>query len=195
MHRLLEESKRIKVQADRILKESGIIEILKDYGEIKIGGSYHLDVMLRPDLDFFVVREKHDYEKLINIVSKLIASKYFYEVNTVNQLDLKTSEWQVNLKGFYLAVKCEIDGVIWKIDIWLISPEYDKTTELTEHFMKLLQQEIDDLKRIAILEIKDAMRQGEKYIKGVDGGLIYGAVLESGVSDVEDFKKFLQSRK
>ena len=60
MHRLLEESKRIKVQADRILKESGIIEILKDYGEIKIGGSYPLDVMLRPDLDFFVVREKHD---------------------------------------------------------------------------------------------------------------------------------------
>ena len=40
MHKPLEQSKKIKQQADKILKESGIVDILKDYGEVKIIGSY-----------------------------------------------------------------------------------------------------------------------------------------------------------
>ncbi|MBI2109486.1 MAG: nucleotidyltransferase domain-containing protein [Parcubacteria group bacterium] len=193
MHRLLEESKRIKAQADRILKESGIIEILKTYGEVKIGGSYALNVMLRPDLDLFVIAEKHDWNKVLDIQSKIMKTKYFREFDFVNWVDFKTNEEDF-LPGYYFQPWVPIDDQLWKIDVWLFTQECDKSAENTEYFKKLLKKS-DESKRIAILEIKEAMRQGLKYIKGVNGKLICKAVLESGITTPKEFREFLQIQK
>ncbi len=189
MHKLLEESKRIKQQADEVLKESGIIDILKDYGEVKIGGSYALDVMLRPDLDLFVITQKHDWAKVLKISSAIMKSKYFREFDFVNWVDFDDKNI-APLKGYYFQPWVPIDSQLWKMDLWLKTPDQEEGLELNQHFRILLDKETDDSKRIAILEIKEAMRQGKKYIKGVDGKIIYQAVLENGVTDVESFKKF-----
>ncbi|MCX6740372.1 MAG: hypothetical protein NTZ49_04040 [Candidatus Parcubacteria bacterium] len=191
MHRLLKESKKIKAQADMILKESDIVEILKDYGKVKISGSYALDVMLRPDLDLFVITEKHDWNKVIDIQSKIMNLKYFRDFNFANWVDFE-DKTITPIKGYYFQPWVPINNQLWKMDIWLITSEYDRTTELTEHFKKLLDQEPDDIKRIAILEIKEAMKENKKYTKGINGKLIYKAVLENGITNVEDFNKFLR---
>lgn len=194
MHRLLKESKKIKAQADKILKESGIIEILKDYGEVKIGGGYALDVMLRPDLDLLVITKKHDWNKVIDIQSKIMRLKYFRDFNFANWIDFEDRTVTL-MKGYYFQLWIPIGDQLWKMDIWLITPEYDRTFELTEYFKKLLDRETDDRKRIAILEIKEAMKENDKYAKGIDGKFIYKAVLENGVTNVEDFDKFLRTQK
>ena len=193
MHRLLEESKRIKSQADKILKESGIVEILQSYGEVKIGGSYALNVMLRPDLDLFVITNKHDWNKLLNIQSKIMKTKYFREFDFVNWIDFK-EEVSDFMPGYYFQPWVPIDDQLWKIDVWLFTPEYDKSAGTTEHFKNLLSN-ADESKRIAILAIKEAMRQGKKYIEGVHGKLIYKAVLENGVTTLKDFEEFLRTQK
>lgn len=196
MENLLQESKRIKAQADKIIKESGIIEILSEYGEVKIAGSYALDVMLRPDLDFYVVVEKHDWNKIIDIYSKLMQLRYFRDIYFIDWLNFEnkqtgnTEEWIPSIKGYYFATVIPVEDQRWKMDIWLITSEYDKSVETTEHFKSLLDG-VDESKKLAILEIKNAMREGKKYIKGVDGKFIYKAVLENGITSVEDFKKFL----
>jgi hypothetical protein len=200
MQNLLEESKRIKSQADKILKESGIVDILGGYGEVKIAGSYALDVMLRPDLDLYVVAEKHDWDKVIEIQSKIIRKKYFRDVYFIDWLNFENKqagsveEWIPSIKGYYFATVIPVEDQRWKMDIWLITPEYDKSAELTEHF-KVLLDKADESKKLAILEIKNAMREGKKYKTGVDGKLIYKAVLENGITNVEDFKKFLLKQK
>ncbi|MBI2047519.1 MAG: hypothetical protein HYT27_00100 [Parcubacteria group bacterium] len=193
MHRLLKKSKQIKSQADKILKESGVIKILQGYGEVKIGGSYTLDVMLRPDIDLFVITKKHDWNKVLDIQSKIMKTKYFREFDFVNWVDFK-EEVSDFISGYYFQPWVPIDDQLWKIDIWLLTPEYDKSAETTEHFKNLLN-DADESKKIAILKIKEAMRQGKKYIKGVDGKLIYKAVLESNIITLKDFKEFLRARK
>jgi len=200
MPNLIQESKRIKTQADKILKESGIIEILSEYGEVKIAGSYALDVMLRPDLDFYVIAEKHDWQKVLNIQAKLMETKYFRDLYFINWLDFEnkktgnTEEWIPSLKGYYFAAVVPIEDQRWKMDIWLTTPEYDKSAEKTDHFKELINK-ADESKRLAILEIKNAMREGRKYVEGVDGSLIYKAVLENEITNPEDFKKFLLKQK
>jgi hypothetical protein len=103
-------------------------------------------------------------------------------------------EWIPSMKGYYFAAVIPVEDQRWKIDVWLITPEYDKSPEMTDHFKKLLDK-ADESKKISILEIKNAMREGKKYVKGVDGRLIYKAVLEDGITSVEEFKKFIKINK
>jgi hypothetical protein len=193
VHRLLIQSDQMKAVADRILRESGIIDVLKEYGEVKIGGSYALDVMLRPDIDLFVITPEHDWEKVTSVYSKIMARRYFREFDFVNWVDFD-GEGVVSMRGYYFQPWVPIDGRLWKMDIWLITADQDRSDSLTNHFKELLGREPDESKRIAILEIKKAMLEGKKYRNGVNGRLIYEAVLEGAVKSVEDFEKYLYGR-
>src|SRR3989344_2525844 len=146
MSNLLEESKRIKEQADRILKESGILDILKDYGEIIIGGSYALDLMLRPDLDLFVITQEHDWNKVLKISADIMRSKYFRELAFVNWIDFKDKNIDT-LKGYYFQPWVALEDQLWKMDLWLITLGQYRGSELTEHFKSLLDKEKDDSKK------------------------------------------------
>lgn len=188
MHPLLEQSQNLKSEADQILSESGLIELLKGYGDVKIAGSYTLDVMLRPDIDLFVVAVKHDWDTFFEIYTRVMKSKYFRELDFVNWIDFSNAD-KTNMQGYYMQPWRPVEKNLWKLDVWFITPDQDRSTELTEHFKELLDKEADDSKRILILEIKQAMRQGNKYSKGVDGKLIYKAVLEEEISSVDEFKK------
>jgi hypothetical protein len=196
---IVEQSKKIKSQADRILKDSGIIEILQSYGEVKLAGSYALDVMLRPDIDIYVVASEHNWEKVLDIQFKISKSNYFREVDFVNWFDFSNEPsnidvWVPSVKGYYFRPIVPLEGELWKMDIWLITSEYDKTSERTDYFKKLLDS-ADESKKSAILEIKEAMRKGNSYIDDVDGKLIYKAVLELGINTPDEFRSFLSENK
>ncbi len=193
MHPLLEESKKVKEQADRLLSQSRILEILKPYGELKIGGSYALDCMLRPDIDIFVIVKEHDYGKVMEIQRSIMETRFFREFDFVNWVDFEDPEI-MDAKEYYFQPWTPFEGVLWKLDVSMFTPEYDRSVELTDRFTTLLEAEPDDTKRIAILEIKAAMRDGKKYRSGVDGKLIYQAVLDNGILSPADFEEFLRSK-
>lgn len=195
MDEILSKSKKNKLQADEIIGKSGILEILGSYGKVKVAGSYALDVMLRPDIDVYVVTDKHDWSKVREIHSKIIESNYFREVDFVNWLDFERNPivdiWGPSIRGYYLRPIIPVEANLWKMDIWLITPEYDKSAERTDFYKKLLDQAGGSKKNI-ILEIKDSMMMNGRYIDGVDGKLIYSAVLERGIKTVDEFRIFLQ---
>jgi len=193
MSNVLEESKEIKIEADKLLLESKIFDLLETYGEVKIGGSYALDTMIRRDLDFFAITHNHDINKVAEINSQIIKSKYFHIVHYGNWHEFKPQPHESNaVEGYYFALYCWVNGFEWKSDVWLITSDQDKTAETTDHFSNLLDKEIDERKRISILEIKKDMREGSKYIEGVDGKLIYKAVLEHSVKNTEEFNEFIK---
>lgn len=197
MDEILIKSKNMKNQADKILNDSGIIDILMGYGEVKIAGSYALDVMLRPDIDIYVIAEMNDWHNAKNIYMKIIESKYFREVSFVNWTDFSNNSsvdlWTPSIKGYYIKSITPTETDLWKMDIWLITPEYDKSSERTDLFKKLLNEQ-GDSKRKLILEIKNFTRKGGGYIDGVDGKLIYQAVLINGVKNTEEFLSFIQNK-
>ncbi len=186
---LITQSKKIKSQADKILKESGIVNILKEYGKVKFAGSYVLNTMVRPDLDLLIIRKKYDTQKAKEVFLKIFNLNYFHELAWVNGVDFKLVP---PFPDIYFQARINVDAVEWKLDINLKIPSTDKSKELTDKFKLLLEQNPD--KRLPILEIKQALREGEKYIPGVTGRLIYEAVLENSVTNVQDFKDFFSKQ-
>ncbi len=159
--------------------------------------------MLRPDLDLYIVTPQHDWDKLLKVSDGIMRSKYFREFWFMDRIDFDDEKDDTiirgkafaAIKGYYFLPWVQIGDQLWKIDIWLITKDQYKGQELTGHFKKLLDKEKDNSKKIAILEIKEAMKQNRKYIKGVDGRMIYQAVLENNVTTPQEFEEFLKSQK
>lgn len=188
MHELEKKSNELREQAKSILKGSKLLDLLSQHGEVKIGGSYALDLMNRPDIDIFVVTGKHDWNKIVELHRQIMETKYFREFDFLNWIDFEPDDPDA-MRGYYFQTWIPKFGQLWKMDIWFITPEFDKTNEKVEVIKEKLATAGDEAK-IAILQIKDTMREGKKYKKGVSGELIYTAVLDHGVRDVKAFEKF-----
>jgi hypothetical protein len=186
---LLKRSDEVKKEADKILSESKLLEILSQYGDVRVTGSYPLNTMLRPDLDVYAVTEKNDSEKMFQVMEKIIRGNYFEEVVLVNHEDFhKGDGW----KGFYIQPKVTLGDRRWKLDVWLM--EERDFRPYTQEFLELIKDEPDSQKRLAILELKEKMSEGSKYVEGVDGKLIYEAVLKHGVRTEEEFRRFVEEK-
>ncbi len=186
---LLLKSKEFKSQADEILKKTKIVELFSTYGEVKMVGSYPLDVMLREDLDIYVLVKEHSYAKVVEIITSLLSLNYFQQICFANWLDHSREK---GLKGYYLEPKVNIGGNRWKLDIWFMTEDQYKFH--TEKFLELLKNnENADKLRLKILELKNHYREGDKYQGNINGKLIYKAVLEHGVRTVEQFENYVKT--
>src|SRR3989344_2197851 len=186
MDDLIAQSQKLKHQADRILKESRLVEILTTYGNPKITGSYPLDVMLRPDLDIYVLTQHHDVKKMTTVISTLIENHYFNEIDFADWLNYSRK----GLIGYYLQPHTSLDGVDWKMDVWLIKENLYKP--YTEEYIDLLRASPE--KRKTILKIKNDLREGDKYIRGINGRKIYDAVLKHDIKNADGFKYFISKK-
>jgi len=187
---LLLKSQELKRQADEILKDSDVVEIFSSYGEVRLVGSYALDVMSRPDLDIYVLTDEHNYEKLMSILGSVFSKNYFQQVCFANWLDTPRES---GIIGYYLEPKVNIGKNRWKLDIWFMVRDQYKS--YTEKFLELLTKDNPDEKRLTILELKNHYKDGEKYKGNINGKLIYKAVLEHGVKNYQEFEKYLKTTK
>ena len=188
---LIQKSQEFKKQADEILKDSKLVEVLSKYGEIKFTGSYPLDVMMRPDLDVYAIAKENSREKMLEVVQGIFSSCYFDEIRFTNYLDFHKD--QDDHKGYYFQPLVKIGENRWKLDIWLMTE--DRYRPYTEHFLELLNKDSNpDEKRLAIIKLKNHYREGQKYRSGINGKMIYEAVLEHGINNVEDFEEYLKTK-
>lgn len=191
MDGLLTKSNQIKEDADKLLKESKLIEVLSNYGDVRIVGSYVLNVMLRPDLDVYAVAKENSREKMLQVVYDIFKSNYFDEIRFINCIDF--AQDAIGPKGYYIQPHVTIGENRWKLDVWLMDEEEFKP--YTEEFLELLRNDKDQEKRLAILRLKEEFADKKKYIKGVTGKVIYTAVLKDNITTPEEFKVYLESRK
>lgn len=184
---LLTKSNQIKSDAEKLLEESKIAEILSMYGDVKFVGSYPLNVMLRPDLDIYAIGE-NNREKMLDIIQKIFVSNYFDEICFSNWVEFNQDQ---NLhSGYYIQTLATIGENRWKLDIWLMPESQFKT--YTEEFLELIKDDPNEEKRLIILKLKEAFAEGKKYRKGVNGKLIYHAVLKDNITTVEEFEEYLK---
>lgn len=77
---LLKESRDLKISADSLVHDSGIIQLLSLFGKVKTVGSYELDVLLdNADIDFCVVSEQVSKERAVNLLNTLIVQNYLMD--------------------------------------------------------------------------------------------------------------------
>ena len=181
----------IEAEANRLLYEYGILEIMTKYGIPFVTGSYALGLMTRRDLDINIETEKIAEEKFIRMGGKIAATVKAWRITYMNEFLYRHPRLPL---GLYLGVQTSIlDGQKeWNIDIWALNADY---AHQNKRFINDLQTSIDDTKRQLILEIKYKSNQHPGYQRTFFSTDIYNAVIYNGIKTTEEFFSFVDEHR
>lgn len=183
---LLEQAKAWRQEADALLAESGLPQVLERVGTVQYTGSYDYDVLLGPDVDIYVlVPDAQAKESARTALDTLIEQNYW---NGYLYYDFAVHP-SVHHPGFpesyYVGVKGDFRGHRWKVDIWFGPSD---VLYANNAWIKPL---LADENRPVILALKHARNEGELHAESHE---IYTAVLKDGVRDAAGFLTWQQER-
>jgi hypothetical protein len=179
----MQDNSRLKTEADLVVLTCRLQQLLADYPSWFIGGSYSYDLMCWRDLDIYILDPEHDLKKCFDVgyevTRRLVANKSRFTNNLGSEPD-----------GFYWGIKLgDVLQGAWKLDMWFVDQlGYDQHAEYTTRMNERLTAET----RSQILRIKDAYWQRPEFRDTITSDLIYRAVLDNGVTDVDGFDQFVQ---
>ena len=172
----------LKAEAELLIQECCLPELLAVYPRWFVGGSYSYDLMCWRDLDIYVLDPQHDlaqcFEIAYSLTSRLAAKKSRFTNNSGGEPN-----------GFYWGIKLgdERQGA-WKLDVWFLDlGSYEQHANYTVSMRERLTTET----RSAILEIKEAYWRRPEYRDTITSDQIYRAVFNHDVRTVSDFERFL----
>jgi hypothetical protein len=203
---MLSQQQDLQDEANKVLEELGLLEVLIDYGSPTIIGSMSLRLMTWRDIDIEVVTETLSKESIGQLVAKLINKSakridFSFMDNTAHDkigypqgIYLGIKYFPSNLPTEELNSKSERQ---WKIDIWFLLPEIAEHSERAQGSMKTeeIRKKLTDETRQIILEIKNIIAKDPRYRKEIFSVDIYNAVIEKGVKDLEEFERYYRERK
>jgi len=181
-------NEELHAEADHLLA-TGLREILTEYGEINIVGSYALRLMAWRDLDIHLVSEYIERNSFFELGGRIAVLLSPHRMHYRDQTIISTEGLPAGLYwGVYLGD--ERDGA-WKIDIWMTdSDDFKAVREYTERISRRLSV----ANRQAIIDIKTDCWRHPQYRKSFSSVDIYDAVLDHGINSIDEFWKFLRSR-
>lgn len=186
LEELLEQNKRIKEEAEGILCEKKVLQILNAFGEPHVSGSYALDLMTWRDLDIYLEVELISEERFFQLGSKLCEALSPLRMHFRNERVAKTDGLPDGLYwGIYLGD--ERQGA-WKIDVWAVCA---KERERLINYCEAIKEQLNDGASTAILSIKSQCWHDPEYRRVYSSSDIYEAVLRGGVRDLEGFWNYL----
>ena len=184
MDQLIEKSRKFKTDADQLLGDSKLLDILSKYGEVKLTGSYVYDLMMSGDIDIEVYGD-FSREKAQDILNDLISNTEFTGYMFFDWVKYEQPKWP---KGYYIGFKQIMPGYLsqWKIDIWFMKENRNGSDKYLDKL-----NNIDNKTKETILKLKE-------YIKSTnwqaDSTQVYDAVLDHGVEDIEGLEKYLSNK-
>jgi hypothetical protein len=179
-------NQRIKKEADAILHNKGLWDLLNPFGIPHLSGSYTLDLMTWRDLDIYLetndISEK-DFFLLGGQIAGLLSP---VKMSFRNERIGKTEGLPNGLYwGIYLGNERAGD---WKVDIWAVdTPECQK---LIKHCNDI-KEKLTPATQQVILDIKSRCWQHPEYRRSFSSTDIYAAVLEKGLTDINEFMAYL----
>lgn len=164
---LIKLSESFHKDADLLLKKTDLINKLSKYGEVSIGGSYDLGLMMDGDIDIFVINKKVNKKRSIGILNNLIIEDDF---NGYLYFDWTNRKHIGFPKGYYIGLKTKFKERKWKIDIWLVNERFKPADKLM-NFVKL---NLNKEKKKIILSLKYKAKKENLDLRSSD---IYKKVL------------------
>ncbi len=183
---LFEQNNRIKEEADNILHENRLLEILGAYGKPYVSGSYALNLMTWRDLDIYLETDLISDERFFQLGGELCAALSPLRMNFRNERIAKADGLPDGLYwGIYLGD--ERQGA-WKIDVWAVCP---KECERLIKYCEAIREQLDEITSGAILSIKSQCWQDPEYRRTYSSAHIYETVLRGGARDLQGFWDYL----
>jgi hypothetical protein len=169
----------LKNEIDSILEETGLLERLGNYGEVKIVGSYYLDLLVWRDIDINVIIDDNEFDKaeiydLGNFaIQQLEAEKIVFKDN-------RSIKWPREPKGIYMGI---IGIKNWKFDIWFLDKEnYQKSIQLAQKLKSDLDQSEEN-----VYEIKYELSKEDGFRKDYFSWDIYRYIIDENIKDNQEF--------
>lgn len=175
-------SQDIRQEADRLLSTTRLQDLLSEFGNVDLGGSYAYDLMVDRDLDFGVVVNEVTTELKAKIAFTFASQSWAYSVNMTDRVNFEPLSNLGAPRGLFLGLTIPFPVERWNIDVWFTITNTSPKDELAE----LIAQATDEQKQ-TILEIKyELMKSGNKK-KGVTSAEVYKAILLKGISNTTEF--------
>ena len=187
---LLQLNEAIKKEADTMLHEKGLLDMLRSFGTPHVSGSYALDLMTWRDIDIYLEVEELKENRFFSLGGQLASLLMPVKMSFRNETIAKTPGLPDGLYwGIYVGN--ERKGA-WKIDIWAVhSAECKRLLD----YCAAIQGKLDEQKATQILAIKSRCWQDPEYRRSYSSMDIYTAVLEEGIRDYEGFERYRRSSK
>jgi len=149
---------------------------LKEYGRAEIVGSVMNKLIVIKDLDIHL---------LTSFDLKRVANEVYHKLSLVNHnLNMEIEELQDSKNAVYISIK---NYFTWQIDIWITNNVKFTGFDMVEE----LRNKLDDKKREIIIELKEYYHK-ENLLFGELSTIIYKAVINHNVENIDDFKEYLR---
>jgi hypothetical protein len=175
-------SQKIKEEADKLLSETKLYELLGQFGKVELGGSYAYDLMVDRDLDFGVAVESITPEIKSRIASLFASQTWAYSVNMTDRVNFEPLSNLGAPRGLFLGLTIPFPKDRWNIDVWFLVEEELPTDELADLIAKASQEQKD-----TILQIKYELLNNSQKEKGITSAEVYKAVLKDSISSTKEF--------
>lgn len=178
----MERSRKIREEADVVMRAVGLHDALAPCGQISLTGSYYLDVMIYPDIDLFV--PKVPVAQLFQAGGQIASSELVYEVI------YQRSRVPALPGGLYMKPRIRYGNWErpWKIDIWSVDQALiDKNMAVLRRFGERMTQEI----REQIIRFKYAILTDRHRTPMYSGYWIYKAFIDEGLSEHGEVVRYL----
>src|SRR2546428_4171119 len=176
----------LKQEADILMQECRLSQLLASYPAWFIGGSYSYDLMCWRDLDVYVLDPEHDLKRCFEVGYELTQRLSAWKSRFTNNVGDVGAE----LNGFYWGIKLgDVRQGAWKLDVWFLDQVgYQQHVAYSAGMREKLTTE----NRSIILAIKEAYWQRPAYRDTINGDVIYRAVLGNGARTISDFERFIE---
>jgi hypothetical protein len=176
----------IKDEADDILYRQELLTILSKYGVPYITGSYSLNLMTWRDLDIYIQKDNMNEAEFFQLGAEINKRYQPVKMSYRNERITQTKGLPFGLYwGVYFGNERK-DA--WKIDIWAVNE--NECGRLLK-FCDDIAAKLTPSSTQNILTIKSNCWQDPDYRRSYASSDIYDAVLEKGITSLEEFRSYL----
>lgn len=171
-------SQKTKQEAESLLEQGNVLEVLSKHGKVVLSGSFAHDLMWDADIDLVVVSDT-PYEDSYNALKDFVEQRKFqkYQLGDFISFPLKN-----RTDGIIIVLIHEYNGRRWEIEIWF-------RTSLPQeniYFDRLLATASKEQKE-TILELKSQREAAGISKRSLASTTLYQGVLAEGKLKIEDF--------
>ncbi len=168
-------------QADQLLVDIQLVEVLSPYGAVTPTGSYYLNVMVYPDIDLYL--PKLTVEQVFAVGGEM--------ANHDGVVQVVFEQGEATMPGgLYLKLRIANNawGRPWKLDLWSLAPDL---LEQKMAPMRRFRACMTPALRLQILQYKLSVLTPSLRTPMYSGYFIYKAFIDEGLTDFADITRYL----
>jgi hypothetical protein len=178
----LERAARLRQEADVVMQEIGMLDVLSQYGEVTFSGSYFLNVMAYPDIDLYLSR--------VTVAQMFRIGGQLAESALVREVVFAKPDVPHLPGGLYLKPRIAYGnwGRLWKVDIWSLD---DAIIEEQMRDLWRFKDRMTPQLREQIVAYKVSVLTPAHRTPTYSGYFIYKAFFDEGMTDFAQVTQYL----